>query len=347
MHVVDLFSGCGGLAFGAKAAGLRTVLGIEADQAAAESFAVNFPNAVTLASKIQEIEPTSLALPKGDLILCGGPPCQGFSTSNQRNRDANSPRNQLYTEMLRFSDALSPKCFVFENVLGITEGKKREVINQLLDELKRRFVTVDWAVLNAAQFGVPQLRRRVFVIARTSRRPFKWPHPQSDLIAVSDAIKDLPVLRNGAQRDVRSYPKEPTNDYARKMRGCLIISTGHSVTRNDDWIVSRYKHIPKGGNWRDIPDELMTSYADKSRCHTGIYRRLSWSTPSIVIGNFRKNMLIHPTQNRGLSIREAARLQSFPDSFIFCGSIGKRQQQVGNAVPPRLAAAVFKAVTDV
>ena len=106
-------------------------------------------------------------------------------------------------------------------------------------------------------------------------------------------------------------------------------------------ILERYKYIPQGGNWENIPNRLMKNYADKSRCHTGIYRRLKEDEPSVVIGNYRKNMLIHPTEDRGLSVREAARLQSFPDWFKFKGTIGSQQQQVGNAVPPLLAKAVF------
>jgi DNA (cytosine-5)-methyltransferase 1 len=122
---------------------------------------------------------------------------------------------------------------------------------------------------------------------------------------------------------------------------------GNLVTRSADVIIERYRHIGNGGNWEDIPSELMTNYQDASRCHTGIYHRLEWDTPSKVIGNFRKNMLIHPQQHRGLSVREAARLQSFPDHYEFLNSIGFQQQQVADAVPPLLAEAVAESILQV
>lgn len=128
------------------------------------------------------------------------------------------------------------------------------------------------------------------------------------------------------------------------MRKDSKVSRQNYVSRNNDLAIERYTHIPQGGNWRDIPDWLMTNYADKSRCHSGIYRRLRANQPSVVISNYRKSMLIHPTQHRGLSVREAARIQSFPDTFIFKGPISHIQQQIGNAVPPLLAKAVVEQI---
>jgi DNA (cytosine-5)-methyltransferase 1 len=126
------------------------------------------------------------------------------------------------------------------------------------------------------------------------------------------------------------------------MRNGRRLVSGNLVTRNSAFVIDRYPHVPQGGNWEDIPEHLMQNYSDRTKCHTGIYHRLHPDQPSVVIGNFRKNMLIHPTQHRGLSVREAARIQSFPDSYRFTGSIGFQQQQVANAVPPLLATAVFK-----
>ena len=160
-------------------------------------------------------------------------------------------------------------------------------------------------------------------------------------VSVREAIGDLPHLKVGANEGCLGYRNvEPGSDYQTQMRSGASCVDGNLVTNNSDLIVERYRHIRQGQNWEAIPVELMDNYLDASRCHTGIYYRLKWKGPSKVIGNFRKNMLIHPTQHRGLSIREAARLQSFPDSYKFVGSIGFQQQQVGDAVPPLLAKAV-------
>jgi DNA (cytosine-5)-methyltransferase 1 len=165
-------------------------------------------------------------------------------------------------------------------------------------------------------------------------------------ITVAQAFKDLPILENGNHQDEMEYSTSARTSYARSLRKSLIRCGNNIVSNNAPLIIERYSHIPQGGNWENIPDRLMKNYADKSRCHTGIYRRLKDNEPSVVIGNFRKNMLVHPWKDRGLSVREAARLQSFPDWFRFCGTIGFQQQQVGNAVPPILAKVIFDLISN-
>ena len=160
---------------------------------------------------------------------------------------------------------------------------------------------------------------------------------------VRDAIGDLPRLENGANVDEVRYGKvwEGTSRYAKTLRPIeLEAVTGNEVSRNSARVIDRYGYIGMGENWSAIPGHLMENYRNRSLCHTGIYYRLCWDEQAKVIGNFRKNMLIHPGQDRGLSIREAARLQSFSDRHEFIGPLNDRQQQVGDAVPPRLAEAV-------
>lgn len=194
---------------------------------------------------------------------------------------------------------------------------------------------------------MPQIRNRVFVVGNRFGKNFTFPTGKRDkTITVKEAIWDLPIIDNGASVSWLPYNNNSPSAYAKKLRVEMAECPNNIVSRNAPYIVERYKYVREGGNWEDIPEALMTNYRDRTRCHTGIYHRLLWDAPSIVLGNFRKNMLIHPSQHRGLSVREAARLQSFPDRFEFCGSLGFQQQQVGNAVPPLLAAAVFQNIMN-
>jgi DNA (cytosine-5)-methyltransferase 1 len=256
-------------------------------------------------------------------------------------------KNWLFAEFLRVAAEWRPDWIVFENVKGIAETADGIFLETVLAQVEELRYDVTHAFLQAFDFGVPQRRTRLFVVGAPPGTTFNMPKGWSvQPLTVWDAISDLPKLDNGASKGFLRYRTAPRTDYQRLMRGTLEQCSGHLVTRNFDFVLERYGHIPQGGNFEDIPDRLMKNYADKANCHTGIYHRLDERKPSIVIGNFRKNMLIHPRQDRGLSVREAARLQSFPDDYEFKGSIGFQQQQVGNAVPPLLAKAVFEAVIE-
>jgi DNA (cytosine-5)-methyltransferase 1 len=241
-----------------------------------------------------------------------------------------------------------PDWVVFENVRGILETEGGLFCESVISDIREAGYRCSHGVLCASDFGVPQVRSRFFLIASRHGITADMPKPTTMHLPVTvrEAIFDLPSLANGADEDYRIYPGEAQSGYAKSMRSDSVGCNGHLVTNNAPHIIERYKHIPKGGNWEDIPEELMRNYADRTRCHTGIYYRLREDTPSVVIGNYRKNMLIHPTQDRGLSVREAARLQSFPDWYEFKGTIGFQQQQVGNAVPPLLAKSVFECILD-
>jgi DNA (cytosine-5)-methyltransferase 1 len=238
-----------------------------------------------------------------------------------------------------------PDWVVFENVKGLIETENGYFLDAVLDGFKELGYTTSHFVLNSADFGVPQKRNRLFIIASLNGIEIAKPKPlTTKYVTVREAIEDLPEIENGNKDDAKAYSQSSMGKYARLMRGKIELCTNNLVTNNAPSILKRYEHIPQGGNWEDIPQTLMDNYADVSRCHTGIYRRLKEDEPSVVIGNYRKNMLVHPWKNRGLSVREAARLQSIPDKFKFYGSIGFQQQQVGNLVPPLLAKAVFKSI---
>lgn len=341
---IDLFSGAGGMSLGAEWAGINVKVAVESDPHAAKTYQANHPGTTVLNRRIETISNISLDEVERPLIVFGGPPCQGFSTSNQRTRSSANPLNWLFKHYMRLVRKIEPKWVVFENVTGMVTTEGGRFKDEVLRSFARAGYTTSDFILNSVEFGIPQRRSRLFIVASRDGIRIAPPCGSARRVTVWDAIADLPILRNAASTDRLSYRSEPVSPYGRWLRGELSVSTNHLVSRNADSIIRRYKHIPQGGNWSDIPAQQMRSYSDRTRCHTGIYHRLKYSEPSVVIGNFRKNMLIHPTQSRGLSVREAARLQSFPDSFEFHGSIGFQQQQVGNAVPPLLALAVFKAI---
>lgn len=340
---VDLFAGAGGMSLGAQMAGVDVCLAIEKDNHAALTYAHNHPGTKLIVDDIANVREINVPKRGKTSVLFGGPPCQGFSTSNQRTRKSTNPINWLFKEFIRIVHLWKPDWVVFENVRGIVETEHGFFRDMIIDDFEKAGYTCSFGVLCASDFGVPQIRSRFFVIASLHGISINMPEKiVKQPTTTYQAIADLPCLTNGANEDYLPYHGKPKSQYAKSLRNGKPGCRGHLVTKNALHIQDRFKHIPQGGNWECIPELLMSNYADRTRCHTGIYRRLSENMPSVVLGNYRKNMLIHPREDRGLSVREAARLQSFPDSYEFQGSIGYQQQQVGNAVPPLLAVSVFK-----
>lgn len=350
---VDVFSGSGGLSLGAEMAGIDVRYAVEVWPSAARTYKRNHPNSVVFNKDIKEIDPKT-EIGKEDeriFIIMGGPPCQGFSMSNQRReengRTMENPKNQLFKQFVRFVDQLQPDWFLFENVEGIINMEKGETIKMIAQSFRDLGYHIsEPTILWANDFGVPQRRNRCFIVGNKVGIDFEFPEPTGELVTVSDAIDDLPILKSGDNIPELPYRLsiEQCSSYAKYMRRNSEQSLQNQVSQNNALVIKRYSYIPQGGNWRSIPEELMTNYKDKGRCHSGIYKRLRADAPSVVISNYRKMMLIHPTQDRGLSVREAARLQSFPDDFYFDGPISHIQQQIGNAVPPLLAKAIIEKI---
>jgi DNA (cytosine-5)-methyltransferase 1 len=342
---IDIFSGAGGLSLGAEWAGIKVLCAIEKDCHSAKTYKTNHPNTNVIIYDIQNINPNEIAK-KGDVfILFGGPPCQGFSTSNRKTRNDDNTNNSLFREFLRFTAELYPEWVLFENVEGIVNYNKGRIV----ENIKRSFCDLGYSIsdeiLYASDYGVPQHRNRFFIVGNRKNIPFVFPEKMKNIISVGEAINDLPLLNNGDIFEQLPYRKDiKPSSYAKIMRKNSKFSTQNIVSKNFDYVIERYKYIKPGQNWRAIPEHLMINYKNKNNCHSGIYKSLKIDEPSVVISNYRKNMLIHPIQDRGLSVREAARLQSFPDSFIFEGSIHYIQQQIGNAVPPLLAKAIFEQI---
>lgn len=342
---VDIFSGAGGLSIGAEMVGINTILAVEFDQYAAKSFERNHKKAIVLNKDIRNVNPLEY-IGKNPFILMGGPPCQGFSTANTKTRTLDNPNNWMFKEFHRFLKDLEPEWFLFENVEGFKSFNNGNFAVNIENQFKELGYSTNSAVLTASDFGVPQKRNRFFIVGNKNGVEFDFNSlRKKPKVSVRVALSDLPKqLANGEQREICTYTKDADHTYLKIMRKKAKAPIQNIVTKNKDYVIERFKHIPPGQNWQAIPKELMTNYSNTKNMHSGIYKRLDPEQPSVVIANYRKSMLIHPYEHRGLSLREAARLQSFPDHFIFEGPLSYKQQQIGNAVPPLLAKAIFERI---
>jgi DNA-cytosine methyltransferase len=303
-------------------------------------------------------------------ILIGGPPCQGFSSANRNSGDMANPNNRLVNTFMDYVEDLKPKIALMENVQGIAWARSfNSGRESLLDYMNQRMdkanYTVFHQILDAAEYGVPQFRWRFFALMIHKDlgyqksdfdewgpfpKPTHGPKANKDFITVRQAIGDLPEIINGARNNTLPYEVLPelmaTNHFLNYVRANSNSQSvcDHITSRHAEYVLERYRAIPEGKNWQYIKDK-MTNYANIERTHSNIYRRLSWDEPAITIGHYRKSMLIHPEQHRGLSFREAARLQSFPDWFPFAGgALSNKQQQLANAVCPLLTKAVAELI---
>jgi DNA-cytosine methyltransferase len=303
-------------------------------------------------------------------VIIGGPPCQGFSNANRNSRSNDNPNNKLVDTYLDYVVRLRPHLFIMENVQGIlwtqknSDASEASVAAHVATRLAAAGYKLFPKLIDSAWYGVPQHRNRFFLVGLhvdlgysqeefgpwgPYPRPTHGPSANRQLVTVRDALKDLPAIDNGATDAELPYTAPPTpNEFLAQMRrwSPQHVIWDHVTSRHANYVIDRYRRIPQGGNWASISD-MMTNYADIGRTHSNIYRRLSWDEPAITIGHYRKAMLIHPSQDRGLSLREAARLQSFPDWFRFAGSASSvdggltfKQQQLGNAVSPLVTKAI-------
>ena len=346
LYGLDLFSGAGGLSLGAINAGVEVICAIDNDKYSSLTFKFNHPESKVINDDIRKIAANGI-LPQVPNIIFGGPPCQGFSFSNKLTRNTDNDKNSLFEEFVRFVTAYKPRWFLLENVEGITEFNSGKTIQIIRNEFIKLGYKITDKILTASDYGVPQNRNRYFLVGNNIDVEFTFPDKEEKKVSVWDAISDLPKLTNGDKLYELEYNGSSfLTEYQKLMRRNSKKSLQNFVSENQDYIIERYRHIKQGENWKSIPPELMNNYANLKNCHSGIYKRLIADKPSIVISNYRKNMLIHPFENRGLSVREAARLQSFPDDFLFQGTLWYIQQQIGNAVPPVLAEKIFKRIIE-
>lgn len=355
---IDLFCGAGGLSEGFRQAGFKVLAGNDFDSVAGQTYSATHPDAVFLAGPIQDVKAKKLlsitGLAKGELdCLIGGPPCQAFSVYNHQ-RGMHDHRSQLFKEYLRLVEGLSPKWIVMENVRGILSVAGGEAVRSIIGGLKKLGYRVEMRTLKAEEFGVPQERRRVVFVGTRLNFPINFPEPTHGsagipFVRIGDAISDLPKLRNGGAIVSSPYLKNAASDYQVSMRLGSKLLHNHNAPNLSAVNLERMKHIPPGGSWRDIPFELLPDGMKKARrCdHTKRYGRMAWHDLACTIltkCDVHWGAYIHPEQDRAISVREAARLQSFPDWFKFEGSMTSQFVQIGNAVPPLLGKSIANAL---
>lgn len=379
-YMIDLFAGAGGLSCGLEQAGFSPVLANELVAQYAHTYEVNHPNTKVVVGDVRQVDEKELhELVKsyGEIdLIAGGPPCQGFSV-NAPIRTLDDPRNHLFKEYLRIVEEIRPKAVIIENVPGIISLGKGTVVEQIYNMLQNMGYKVSHKILFAGHYGVPQMRfRTVFIAVRDRNEPILFPEPEYYATAVAnfggaktlcynltpmeevilkpkttvwDAIGDLPEIVGGIGSGEYSYNQEPQTEFQKYVRKGSEQITSHFCARLSTINVERLKYIPQGGSWRDIPFELLPEGLKRARRsdHTKRYGRLDPNELCSTImtkcdphwGSF-----FHPTQARALSVREAARIQSFPDRYVFTGNMTQQYEQVGNAVPPLLGKAIGEAV---
>lgn len=357
--VIDLFCGAGGLSEGFRQAGFHVRAGNDFFDAAGETFSSTHRQSTFLPGPIQKHSAQDFlkvaGLRVGQLdVLVGGPPCQGFSVYNHQ-RGLHDERSSLYLEYLRIVDGLQPRWVVLENVTGMTSAGGGAAIDAIKEGLEAIGYVVKEKILRAEEYGVPQERRRIVFVGNRIGKPVEFPvqtHGANliPFVNIRDAIGDLPGLMNGQELGPQNYGSEPRSDFQTAMRAGSNAVQNHAAAKLSKVNLERLKHIPQGGSWRDIPFELLPEGMKRAKRsdHTKRYGRLSWEgLASTILTKCDPHWgaYFHPEQHRTLTVREAARLQSFPDWFVFQGSRTDQYTQVGNAVPPLLGKAIANSIS--
>ncbi|TFF40802.1 DNA cytosine methyltransferase [Mucilaginibacter psychrotolerans] len=358
LTVIDLFCGAGGLSEGFRQAGFKVLVGQDYDDRAGETFSATHPEATFIGGPIQNVSPQDLLnaakVKHGEIdIIVGGPPCQGYSINNHQ-RGLEDPRSGLFREYLRIVEGIKPRWLVIENVTGITSIAGGSIVKELTEGVENLGYKVEKKVLRAEEYGVPQERRRIVFIATRTDAPILFPKPThgaglQPFVTVWDAISDLPKLENGDKNVTLHYATSPKNSYQAQLREASYQLYNHSASKLSLVNEERMKHIPPGGSWRDIPIHLLPEGMKKAKRsdHTKRYGRPKKTDLSCTVltkCDVHWGAYIHPEQNRSFTVREAARLQSFPDFFDFKGSRTEQYVQVGNAVPPLLAKKIAESI---
>jgi len=375
---IDLFCGAGGITEGFRRAGFSCLYANDIDHWAIETFKANHPGTRADNRPVEDIDAAALRrelrLEPGDLdVVVGGPPCQGFSI-NAPERFLDDPRNSLFKHYVRFLDEFKPKTLLLENVPGMLSLGGGVIFDQIIHELGTRGYEVRARILFAAHYGVPQERWRMIVIGSRISPPPSHPYPTHyaharanfkggktltfrlmpleehtllPAVTVGDALGDLPRLSMGAGGEIVAYDRPAHTDYARSMRAGGSVTFNHAAGKLSLQNAERMRYVKPGGSWRDIPRHLLPRGMQQARLsdHTKRYGRLrndGLAGTVLTKCDPHWGAVFLPDQDRALTVREAARLQSFPDSYKFLGPRVAQYEQVGNAVPVLMAEAVAR-----
>ncbi len=341
MNVIDLFCGCGGLSYGFEKAGYNILLGIDNDAKALETFELNHKGAKSICGDIttvtyeKDIKPI-IGNKQVDVII-GGPPCQGMSLSGPRKFD--DPRNSLYLSYIRLVEEIKPKAFVIENVPGLVGLFDGQIKNSIIEKFTDMGYNIQYQILCAADYGVPQSRRRV-VFVGLKKGKFIYPEPLKDIVTCEMALSDLPTLENDIGTEQAEYISAPKNEYQELMRCNSKIVHNHIAANHSEKVQKIISLVPDGGNYKDLPEE----YINSRNFHVA-WTRFASKKPAPTIDTGHRHHF-HYKFNRVPTVRECARLQSFPDDFIFLGNKTQQFRQVGNAVPPLLAQCLAESLKE-
>ena len=310
---IDLFCGAGGLSKGFIDANYKNVFAIEYNKVFANTYQKNFPTHNVIVEDIKNIsneEIKTLTNNKDIDVIIGGPPCQGFSKAGKIGRSfIEDERNYLFKEFVRFVNVIKPKCFLMENVAAMATHNKGQTLKEILQTFQDIGYSCKYEVVNTVNYGVPQNRRRIIIIGTLKENNFIFPKHSNHIYTIKEAINDLPKLESGQTSNIPN----------------------HNAMKHSKDMLYKMSFVKDGGNRNDIPIEIRPKSGDLRK-----YIRYDSNKPSFcVTGDMRK--IFHYEQNRALTCRELARIQTFPDDFIFYGNSGQVQQQIGNAVPPLLA----------
>lgn len=361
IKIIDLFSGVGGLSYGfANDDNFEIIAANEILSDMAKAYELNHPKVKMYCKDIKDFGFKDLQndfnIKKGEInLVIGGPPCQAYSTVGKRLID--DPKGKLFQEYYRILKEIEPRGFVFENVKGLLSMQKGELFKAIIFLFESLGYKVKFKILNSANFGVPQIRERVIIIGTKLKQDFNYPEPthynpgektslfSSDFkpyLTLSEAISDLPFIKSGEEQF--EYSSEPKNDFQKLMRKNASEKVmDHNAPKNNENLIKIMESLPDGGTPRDLPEELRPKSG-----FANTYCKLWWNRPSPTItrnlSTPSSSRCIHPKASRPLTTREGARIQCFPDKYIFYGSRSSKNLQIGNAVPTFLSVALKNAI---